>query len=58
MFETTLNDEYLHTNRMGLNAVELVRLAEASFQHAFLPDVEKVALLEEFHTRTTALGLV
>ena len=58
MFETTLNDEYIHANRMGLNAVELVRLAEASFQHAFLPDVEKVALLEEFHTRTTALGLV
>jgi len=58
MFETTVSDEYLHAHRMGLNAVDLVQLAEASFRHAFLPETEKAALLDEFHSRTAALGLV
>jgi adenosine deaminase len=58
MFETSVNDEYVHAHRMGLNSVDLVRLAEASFHHAFLPDVEKAVLLDEFHSRTAALGLV
>jgi len=58
MFETTVNDEYVHAHRMGLNSVDLVRLAEASFHHAFLPEAEKAALLDEFHSRTAALGLV
>jgi aminodeoxyfutalosine deaminase len=58
MFETTVNNEYVHAHRMGLNSTDLVRLAEASFQHAFLPEAEKAALLDEFHSRTAALGLV
>jgi aminodeoxyfutalosine deaminase len=58
MFETTVSDEYRHAHRMGLNSVDLIRLAEASFHHAFLPDVEKATLLHEFHSRTAALGLV
>jgi aminodeoxyfutalosine deaminase len=58
MFETTLSDEYLHANRMGLNSADIVRLAEASFNHAFLPDTEKATLLREFHRRIAALGLI
>jgi aminodeoxyfutalosine deaminase len=58
MFETTLNNEYIQAHRMGLNAIEIVRLAEASFHHAFLSGAEKALLLQEFHSRTSALGLV
>jgi aminodeoxyfutalosine deaminase len=58
MFETTVSSEYLHAHRMGLPSVDLVRIAEASFHHAFLPDGEKAALLDEFHSGTAALGLV
>jgi adenosine deaminase len=58
MFETTLSDEYLHAHRMGLNSADIVRLAEASFNHAFLPDTEKATLLREFHRRIAALGLI
>lgn len=58
MFETTLSHEYLHAHRMGLTPAELILIAEASFQHAFLPAQEKRALLDEFHSRTAALGLL
>jgi aminodeoxyfutalosine deaminase len=58
MFETTLSNEYLHAHQMGLTPAELVHLAEASFQHAFLPAPQKRALLDEFHSRTAALSLL
>jgi adenosine deaminase len=58
MFETTLVDEYLHAGRMGLSTQQLVRLAEASFRHAFLPPPEKRALLERFQSGAAALGLL
>jgi aminodeoxyfutalosine deaminase len=58
MFETTVSGEYGHAHRMGLSSGDLVRIAEASFQHAFLPAEEKAALLREFHSGTAALGLV
>jgi adenosine deaminase len=58
MFETTVSTEYVHAHRMGLKSVDLVRLAEAGFQHAFLTDAERTALLREFHSGTAALGLV
>jgi len=58
MFETTVSDEYRHMHRMGLASGELVRLAEASFQHSFLAPEEKRALLEKFHSGVAALGLV
>jgi aminodeoxyfutalosine deaminase len=58
IFETTLTDEYLHAGRMGLSTDELVRLAEASFRHSFLPPSEKRALLEQFHSAVAALGLL
>src|SRR5215472_888736 len=50
MFETTLTDEYRHMNRMGLTPGELIRLAEASFHHSFLPLEEKRAMLDKFHS--------
>lgn len=58
MFETTVSDEYRHMHRVGLTAVELVGLAEASFQHSFLPPEEKRAMLQKFHSGVAALGLV
>jgi aminodeoxyfutalosine deaminase len=58
MFETTLSKEYVHAHRMGLQSVDLVAIAEASFQHAFLPVAEKAGLLDQFHSGTAALGLV
>jgi len=58
MFETTVSDEYRYAHRMGLAPGELVRLAEASFHHAFLPPDEKHAMLDKFHSGVAALGLV
>jgi aminodeoxyfutalosine deaminase len=58
MFETTLSDEYRHMHRAGLTPGELVQLAEAGFQHSFLPPEEKRAMLEKFHSGVAALGLL
>jgi aminodeoxyfutalosine deaminase len=58
MFETTLSDEYRHAHQMGFTPGELLRLAEASFRHSFLPPDEKRAMLEKFHSGVAALGLV
>jgi len=58
MFETTLTDEYRHAQSMGFTPDEIVRLAEASFQHSFLGPEEKRAMLAKFHSGVAALGLV
>jgi aminodeoxyfutalosine deaminase len=58
MFETSLSEEYAHVHRMGLSPVDMVRLAEASFHHTFLSVEERRALLEQFHSGVSALGLV
>ncbi len=58
MFDTTVSAEYAHMHRVGLTPGELVRLAEASFHHAFLGPDEKRALLDRFHSGVAALGLV
>jgi aminodeoxyfutalosine deaminase len=58
MFETSVSDEYRHANRMGLTPGELVRLAEASFNHSFLGPEEKRAMIDKFHSGVAALGLV
>lgn len=58
MFETTVSDEYAHAQRMGMKPAELVRLAEASFHHAFLAPEEKNALLAKFHSGVAALSLL
>ncbi len=58
MFETTISKEYRHAHQMGLTPIDLVRIAEASFQHSFLPTDEKCAMLQKFHSGVSALGLV
>jgi aminodeoxyfutalosine deaminase len=58
MFETSVSEEYAHVNRMGLTRMDMVRLAEASFHHAFLMPEARSALLEQFHSGVSALGLV
>lgn len=58
MFETSVSREYALAHRMGLTPLDMVRLAEASFHHAFLSTEERRALLEEFHSGVSALGLV
>jgi aminodeoxyfutalosine deaminase len=45
MFETTLIGEYLHASQMGFSPSLLKRLAEMSFQNAFLPIVVKDQML-------------
>ena len=58
MFETSVSREYALAHRMGLTPLDMVRLAEASFHHAFLSTEERRALLEQFHSGVSALGLV
>jgi adenosine deaminase len=58
MFETTVSDEYRHAHEMGLTPMEMIRLAEASFHHSFLPPAEKTAMLDKFHSGVAALGLL
>lgn len=41
MFHTTLLDEYENARRMGVTESEILRMAQAGFDHAFLPDAEK-----------------
>lgn len=56
MFETTLLDEYRMASQMGLSATALLRLAEMSFQHAFLPSEERERYLLAFRSpRTNSL---
>jgi aminodeoxyfutalosine deaminase len=45
MFHTTLLEEYDNARRMGLTEDELLRLAAMSFDHAFIQEDEKRALL-------------
>jgi aminodeoxyfutalosine deaminase len=44
MFHTTLLAEYDNTAQMGLCETELAQLVDMSFEHAFLPEDEKLAL--------------
>jgi aminodeoxyfutalosine deaminase len=44
MFHTTLRAEYENVAQMGLRESELAQLVNMSFQHAFLPENEKLAL--------------
>jgi aminodeoxyfutalosine deaminase len=58
MFETSVSREYALVHKMGLTPADMVRLAEASFNHAFLSAEERSALLAQFHSGVSALGLV
>src|SRR5580704_16814735 len=44
MFHTTLLAEYENTAQMGLRETELAQLVDMSFEHAFLPEAERLAL--------------
>jgi adenosine deaminase len=44
MFHTTLQAEYENAAQMGLSKSELAQLVDASFEHAFLSETEKLAL--------------
>jgi aminodeoxyfutalosine deaminase len=56
MFETSLEAEYAHASGLGIPAPDLVRLAESSFEHAFLPAADKQGYLESL--RAVAAGIV
>jgi len=58
MFGTDLNSEYALLARMGLDTAEIVGLAAAAFEHAFLPPDDKSALLAAFRMQAMALGLL
>jgi adenosine deaminase len=58
MFGTNLNREYALLPQMGLSAEEIVRVAAAGFEGAFLPAAEKSAYLASFRAQAAALGLL
>jgi adenosine deaminase/aminodeoxyfutalosine deaminase len=58
MFQTDLLAEYGHAVSLGFTPAEIARLAENSFQAAFLPPEEKRPLLEAFQSGAKSLGLV
>jgi aminodeoxyfutalosine deaminase len=58
MFHTDLLSEYGHcSSQLGLSVADTVRLAEASFQHAFLPADRKRALVGRLRAAAAARGL-
>lgn len=44
-FRTTLNEEYLHAYRLGLNESDLLAIMRNGFLFSFLPDKEKAAYI-------------
>jgi len=57
MFGTTLLQEYAACQRIGLNLTQTVRLAETSFQEAFLHEANKREYIEQFRAKKAELGL-
>jgi len=59
MFRTSLNESYrLAQEQMGLSAVQVVDLAEASFRYAFLRDDDKRKMIATFRSQAARLGLL
>lgn len=58
MFDTNLDREYALLAEMGLDTREIVHVAAAAFEGAFLPPDEKAAQLAKFQARAAALGLL
>jgi adenosine deaminase len=58
MFETSLTAEYQLAQRIGLSPQELVRLARAGFECAFLDPPARQALLAAFESGRNAAALV
>ncbi len=50
MFDTSLESEYGHASGLGLTAQDLIRIAESSFEHAFLPSNEKQTYLQSLRS--------
>ena len=57
MFGTTLLEEYAACARMGLDLPRIVRLAEASFEEAFMHEADKRAYIEQFRAKKKELEL-
>jgi adenosine deaminase len=58
MFGTSLAAEFSALDRMDLSAQEAMNLAEGAFRAAFLPPDRKAALLQAFHAKAKAFGLL
>jgi aminodeoxyfutalosine deaminase len=58
MFRTSLLQECASALRTGLSLADVVHIARAGFEHAFLPEAEKADLIETFRTEVLRLGLV
>lgn len=58
MFATDLTREFALLAEMGLDTWEIVRVAQAAFEHAFLPPSQKSSLLSSFQARANDLGLL
>lgn len=56
MFHTTLLSEYENAARMGLSEEELAKLAEMSFEHAFLPENERASLKNSYGPQKAKLN--
>ena len=56
MFATDLQREYMALIEMGLAPPELVQVAAAAFEGAFLPAADKAAYLAEFHDRAASVA--
>jgi aminodeoxyfutalosine deaminase len=58
MFDTNIAAEFSALGRMGLSARDAMNLAEGGFRAAFLPPDRKAALLQAFHAKAKAFGLL
>ncbi len=58
MFRTGLFQEYENALQAGLSVTDLVHIARAGFEYAFLPETRKTALFQTFRAETVRLGLL
>lgn len=58
MFHTDLLTEYSRAASLGLTGEQLVRLAQESFEHSFLPPIEKRQYLDDFAAAAKSAGLL
>lgn len=58
MFGTDLRTEYSRAASLGLSDVQMIALAEQSFDAAFLPATDKQRLLQQFRTAAKSTPLV
>jgi aminodeoxyfutalosine deaminase len=58
MFGTSLASEFSALGHMGLSSRDAMNLAEGGFRAAFLPTDRKAALLQSFHAKAEAFGLL